>query len=447
MTTQQGEGPSSAYAWYVVGVLTLANVCAFVDRQILALLVVPIRRDLGLSLTEMSYLIGFPFAVFFTLMGLPIARLADASNRRNIIAVGIALWSVMTAACGFAGTFGRLLLARIGVGVGEASLQAPASSMVADYFDRARLGTALSVYQMGIFLGSGVAYLIGGLVVGLVENTTDVAWNITVLGASVARPWQMVFVAVGLPGLLVALLLLSVREPARRVTGPRTLPLRGVMLYVRDHARAFVLLAGGFTLSAAVNWGIAAFLATFLIQSHGWTAARAGLVQGALTVVFGTLGVLAGGRVSDWLVSRGRVDGPLLVGMIGAAGMLVSATAYPFVQSDSAVIAWLVVVNVFAAFPWGAVNSAAAEIVPPAMRAQGIALFYLAVNLVSQMLGPWAVAVITDRVFQSDAALGTSLAIVSAAGMTGAIVLIGLARPAYREALLRRDADGTSQQR
>src|SRR5262245_52884570 len=136
---QRLNGFSANYAWYVVAVLTLANVCALVDRQILSLLVVPIRRDLGLTLTQTSYLAGVPFAVFFTLMGIPIAVLADRGNRRTIIAAGIALWSFMTAACGLAGTFGRLMLARIGVGVGEASLLAPGTSLIADYFDNRRL--------------------------------------------------------------------------------------------------------------------------------------------------------------------------------------------------------------------------------------------------------------------------------------------------------------------
>src|SRR5437867_3577693 len=127
----------------------IANVSGSIDRQILSLLVVPIRRDLGLSLTEMSYLIGLPFGIFFTLMGIPIARIADSGNRRNVITVGVALWSIMTSVCAFAGTFWRLLLARIGVGVGEASLQPPAVSLIADYFPRERLSTAMSVYSMG----------------------------------------------------------------------------------------------------------------------------------------------------------------------------------------------------------------------------------------------------------------------------------------------------------
>jgi MFS family permease len=424
------------YAWYVVGVLTLANVSANIDRQILALLVVPIRRDLGLSLTEMSYLIGLPFAIFYTLMGLPIARLADSGNRRNIITAGIALWSLMTALCGLAGTFWRLLLARIGVGVGEAALAAPGASLIADYFPRERLGSAMSVYSLGIFLGAGLAYFIGGWIVGIAS--VQETWTWPVIGT--IRPWQTVFMLVGLPGLVIAMLMLTVREPERRDRTRGTVPLSTLVAYIRANLRTYACVSLGFTLSATVNWGIAIWLATFLIQTYDWTAARAGMVQGVLTMTIGVLGVLAGGRVADVLVRRGYSDGALRVGIIGALGMLVSATAYPLMPSASAAVAWLVVVNVFAAFPWGAASAAATEIVPAPMRAQGVALYFFVQSLVSYALGPWAVAAITDYVFRDDAALPYSLAIVNVIGMLGAITLFVIGLPAYRRTLIQRDS-------
>ncbi|MEX2154290.1 MAG: MFS transporter [Gemmatimonadaceae bacterium] len=423
------------YAWYVVGVLTLANVSGWVDRQILSLLVVPIRRDLGLSLTEMSYLIGLPFAVFFTLMGLPIARMADSGNRRNIIAIGIAVWSVMTALCGLAGSYTRLLLARIGVGTGEAALQAPGTSLIADYFPREGLGTAMSVYSMAVFIGSGFAYLIGGWVIGIV-SAQDI-WTWPVIGT--IRPWQSVFLIVGLPGLLIALLMLTVREPAHRDHTRGKVPLAAVLAYVRVNRRAFACVTFGFALSATVNYGIAAWLATFLIEKHAWPASRAGIVMGLLTMTVGTIGVVSGGRTADAFVRRGHVDGALRVGIIGAAGMLVSATAYPFAPSAGVAVAWLVAVNFFAAFPWGAASAASAEIVPVTMRAQGVALYFLVVSLISVALGPISVAAVTDYVFHDDAALPYALAIVNIVGMTGAIALFVIGLPAYRRTLATRD--------
>jgi MFS family permease len=428
----------TTYAWYVVAVLTIANVSGNVDQQILALLVGPIQRDLGITDTQMAYLGALPFAVFFSIMGLPIARLADSTNRRNVIAGGITLWSIMTSLCGLAGTFGRLLLARIGVGVGEAALRAPATSLIADLFPPSRINTAMSVYALGNFLGSGLGYLIGGWIVGLAA-ARDI-WTLPLVGA--LRPWQTVFFMVGLPGLLVAALLLTVREPARSTEGPRRLPLSELFLYIRRHLRAFACHHFGFAMSVSVNFGIALWLATMLVRKFGWTYAKAGLVQGSLTIPIGVLGVIIGGRVADWFVARGRSDGPLRVGIIASTGMLVSATAYPLVSSSTACVAWLSVVNVFAALPWGAAPAAVAELVPARMRAQAVALFVLVLSVFSGFIGPWSVAAITDHVFHSKAALPYSLAIVNVVGMSAAIALLASGLRAYRDTIAELQTSG-----
>src|SRR4051812_13529528 len=180
---------SSAYAWYVVGILSLANVSNWVDRQILGVLVGPIKRDFGISDTQMSLLLGLAFAVFFAVMGLPIARLADRYSRRNIIATGVGLWSLFTSLCATARNYAHFFLLRMGVGVGEATLSAPAISMIADYFPRERLGRAMSVFQMGTFLGAGAGYFIGGWVAALAEAQGDVTLPIV----GMIRPWQTAF--------------------------------------------------------------------------------------------------------------------------------------------------------------------------------------------------------------------------------------------------------------
>src|SRR5690348_15321668 len=253
------------YAWYVVAVLTLANVSGFLDRQVLSLLVPAIERDLRISDTQMSYLIGLSFSVFYTVLGLPIAWWADRANRRNIMAGGVALWSVMTMLSGLVATYPRLLLARIGVGVGEATLNAPSVSLIADYFPRERVSLAMSVWSLGTFLGSGLAYFIGGWVVGAV--TAMGGARLPFVG--VLRPWQLVFLLVGAPGLLISLLMLTVRDPRRRHgTAMNDAPRVALFPYVREHLRTFATLGVGFALSAAVNFGIAAWLATFLVRTY-----------------------------------------------------------------------------------------------------------------------------------------------------------------------------------
>lgn len=427
------------YAWYLVGVLTLANISGWIDRQILTLLAPAIREDLGLSLTEMSYLIGLPFAIFFTVMGIPIARMADSGNRRNIIAGGIALWSIMTALCGLASTYTRLLLARIGVGVGEAALQAPGTSLIADYFPRERLGSAMGVYAMGSFIGSGLAYAVGGWVIGLA--TQSESWTVPLIGS--LRGWQVVFLVVGLPGLLVALLMLTIREPRRQGQHRVRVPLNTLFAYIGANIRTYLCVTLGYALSLTVNLGIASWLATFLVQRHEWPASRAGIVMGTLTMTIGTAGVIIGGRLTDAFVRRGWADAPLRIGIIACIGMLVSATAYPFAATATTAIIWLALVNFFAAFPWGAASAAAADIVPASMRAQGVALYAFVLTLVASALGPISVAAVTDYVFRDESALRVSLALVNVVGMTGAIILFVIGMPAYRRTIAQRDSYST----
>ena len=204
--------PKPAYAWWVVAVLLLAYTVSFVDRTILSLLIPSIRQALNISDTQVSLLVGFSFAIFYTLLGLPLGLAADRGNRRRLIVAGISIWSVFTAACGLASTFATLFLARIGVGVGEASLSPSAYSLLGDYFPKEKLGRAMAVYSIGVPLGSGVALILSGLVIKAIE-----AWPAPTLpGFGVLEPWRLTFLFVGLPGLLVALLMLTVKEPVRR---------------------------------------------------------------------------------------------------------------------------------------------------------------------------------------------------------------------------------------
>lgn len=429
--------PSTRYAWYVVAILTLANISANIDQFVLALLVGPIKRDLGISDVQMSYLGGPAFALFYVILGLPIARLADRANRRNLMAGGVALWSVFTTLGAVARTFGQLFLTRVGVGVGEATLYAPSVSLLSDYFPRDRRARALSVYSLGIFLGAGASYVIGGWVVG--RLTINEVWVVPLVGT--IHPWQSVFLVVGLPGIAVALAFLTVREPVRERALPATQPPLSVFLrYVWANRRTFGTLSFAFASSALVNIATAFWLAQFFIRTHGLTAPQAGRIQGLLTMSIGTAAVIAGGWLSDWFVKRGRVDGPLRVGMIGAAGMLVSATAYPLMPTVTLAVIWLAVVNVFAALPFGAAWAAASEVVPPQMRAQGVALYFFVVSLVSRTLGPSTVAWLTDYVFHDDAKVRYSLVIVNVVGMSVALILFSFGLGSYRRTVAARDA-------
>lgn len=429
--------PPARYAWYVVGVLTLANASAFVDRQILGLLVGPIRRDLGIGDAEMGVLYGLAFAAFFTLLGLPIARLADRSSRRTIIGVGIAVWSAMTMLSGFATSYRDLLFARFGVAIGEAALAAPAASLLADYFPASRRATALSVYSLGIFLGAGLANLAGGALIARLGEDGTVLLPL----AGAIRAWQAVFVIVGVPGLLVAALMATVREPPRRevgASGATAHALREVFAYIRDNRRTFVSHNLGYALLALVNYATAAWLPTHLIRSYGWSAGRAGLTLGALTVTVGVAGVISGGRVADAMLARGRADAKVRVGIIAALSNLLFGLAYALAPSAQLAVLALVPYNFFASFAFGASIAAVQEIVPNRMRAQAVALYGTVVTLVGLGLGPSIVGVLTERVFGDDSAVRYSLAIITAVGLTASASLLASGLAAYRRSVSYR---------
>jgi MFS family permease len=422
-------------AWYVAFILALANISANVDRQILNLLVRPIERDFGITDTQMSYLQGLAFALFYTALGLPIAWLADRSNRRNIIAGGTALWSLFTTLSATAKTYTRLLVMRIGVGVGEATLLAPGVSLLADYFSRDKLGRAMSVYALGVFFGSGLGYFIGAWVVGLVDAPG--MWHLPPLGD--IRPWQTAFVVVGLPGFVIALLFFTVREPPRTAVVRRQAGFSDLMRYVARNRRTYVTHSVGFGVWAMVNYAIAAWIPTLFKRTYDWPESDTGRIMGILTMTVGVLGVLAGGWVADAIGRRGRSDGPWLVAIAGAIGMLVSATLFPLAPTAGVAFAGLAIVNFFAAFPWGAASAAAAEMAPPHLRAQGAALYFFVSSLLSGVLGPTSVALFTDHVFGRDG-VRYSLAANTALGMTISLVLFAAGLGSYRRTVEQRDA-------
>ena len=184
---------SEGYSWYVVGILMLFYALSFVDRQIIALLVEPMKADLGLSDVEMSLLGGLSFAIFYTIFGIPLGRLADSNSRRGLIAAGVVVWSLMTTLCGFASRFSHLLLLRMGVGLGEAALSPAAFSIIADYFPSHRRATALSIYSMGIYLGAGLAFTGGAILLGWAERITSLRGDEPLLILGNIQPWQIVF--------------------------------------------------------------------------------------------------------------------------------------------------------------------------------------------------------------------------------------------------------------
>ncbi|MDE0989333.1 MAG: MFS transporter [Pseudomonadales bacterium] len=399
-----------AYAWYVVFVLLIAQMFSFLDRMIMGLLVGPIRESFAISDTQYSLLAGLAFSLFYAVMGLPLARIADLGNRRNLISAGIAVWSFMTALCGLAHGYWTLFAARVGVGVGEATLGPAAYSMIADYFPKSLLARALSVYMIGVTLGSGLAYMVGGAIVGYVSNMDEII--VPVLGEM--EGWQLTFFIVGVPGLLISILVATtVREPERQgvAADDSYLPLSDVVSYVMAKKRAYLGHIFGISIFIMVVYALNLWGPTYFIRLFDYSPAQAGWVFGLIMIGAGTAGLLLAGALSDRLVTGGIQDGYIKVILFSMVAIIPCATALGFVENDQLAIVAMSFAIFFSAFQGGISGGAIQLMTPNRMRGQVMALFLLTANLIGLGLGPTIIALTTDYVFGYDAAIGKSIAL------------------------------------
>jgi MFS family permease len=405
------------YAWYVAIVLMVCNTLSFIDRQILGLLVIPIKAELGISDTLIGLLQGLAFGIFYTLPGIPMGRFVDHGNRRNLVAAGIFCWSVMTALCATARGFWTLFAARMGVGVGEATLSPSAFSLLSDYFPRERLGTALSVFSMGVFFGSGLALILGGLIIGWVGS------------------WRLTFLLVGLPGALATLLVLTIREPERKnlLQGKRSrLSLAEVLAQIRLRWQSVAGICLAFAFQAMCNYSQQAWLPTYFARAHGWSPRQAGLTLGVISLATGLLGAYLGGVLCDRWQRNGKTDAPLRVGVLATscAGILFT------LAMSAPALTWqlplLIPAFFFLAMPIGSSYASLQLILPNQVRGQVGALQVFTLNLFGLILGPFLPGFFNDYLFRDAGMIGWSLALtVGLASLVSAILFYATWRP-YR---------------
>ncbi len=437
--TIAGEGqaspwPRTGYAWYVVSVLFLGSIFSFLDRQIIALMVDDIKLDLGLNDFEIGLLQGPPFGVFYALMSIPIALAADRFNRRNIIVAGVTFWSLATAACGLAGSFWHLFLARVGVGSGEATLSPCSYSMISDYFRRHQLPLAMSVFTMGNLTGVGLAMIIGGSVITYAKSLDE----IVLWGLGTLAPWQFSFMVIGLPGLLLAGLILSIREPLRRgaLQTRDATSLGAFVRFVRAHWRTFATLFGSFTMLVLVAYGNFAWVPTFFIRTFGWSEAHAGTVYGLVVAVFGTGGALFGGWLASWLARRGYEDAPYRATLLCSIPLAPLAVLVFVVAPDGN---WAAVIyapyQIFSAVPAGLAATAMMSITPNQMRAKISSAYLFFSNFIGLSIGAAAVGFITHKVFGDDQMVRYSLTLVNCVGAPLAVIAIWAGMKHYRASL------------
>jgi MFS family permease len=429
--------PSRTYAWYIVVVLTLAYTCSFIDRQILTLLIEPIRKDLEINDTQFSFLGSLAFSIFYTLLGIPLARLADRANRRNLMTAGIAFWSLMTSLCGLARSFWPLFGARVGVGVGEAALSPAAFSLLADYFPRHVLARAVSFYSTGVYFGAGLALIIGGALIQAIAAAG--VQSLPLLGE--LKPWQVTFIIVGALGLPIVLLMFTIREPARRgvsgVTDARASSWSALRGFMAENAKALTCHIGAFTLYGIAIGNYLFWAPSFIMRTFGWSAPQVGLTLGLMMLVLGTLGVFIGGWMADRFTKAGRADGILRAAFVGVCCGVPLIILTPLVDNVTLAMIGLGGAIFFLAFPQGLPAAALQVMTPNALRAQMTAIYFFIGNLIANGFGPMLSGLMTDYVFEDPAMLRYALATVCGiAAPLGALLLyVGL--PAYKAAVLK----------
>ncbi len=431
---------SSVYAWYVVLLCMLAYIFSFIDRQILALMIEPIKADLNISDTQFSLLHGLAFSLFYAFMGLPLAYLADRFSRPKLIAAGIIFWSIATAFCGLSKNFIQLFFSRMGVGAGEAALSPAAYSMFSDMFSKDKLGRAVAVYSIGSFVGGGIAFLVGGYVIGLLKDLSLI--EIPVFGA--VKAWQMAFILVGLPGVFIGLLfILTVRDPKRKGQSVNAegevekVTMRAAFTFLKKHRKTFTCHYLGFTFYAMALYCLISWSPAFFMRKFSMTPTEAGYMLGTVLLVANTLGVFCAGWLNDWLIQKGRKDAPMITGVIGFVGLILPLVAFTQVSEYWLAVTLLAPAMFFASFPMPISTTAMQMLAPNQLRAQISAIFLLISNLVAVGIGTTLVALVTDRIFENPLMVGTSLSIVGGIACVLSFVLLKKGCKAFADSMQR----------
>ncbi len=497
-----------AYSWYALSILVLVYILNFVDRNILSILAEDIKADLNIGDDDLGFLYGTAFGVFYALFGIPLGKLADSWHRIRLMTIGLALWSAMTALSGFARSFATLSITRIGVGVGEATASPAAYSLISDWFPKRMRATALAIYSSGLYLGGGVSLLIGGLIVE--------RWNAAYPdgGPLDLAGWQAAFIAVGVPGLLLAALVATLKEPIRGqsdgiISEPVRDPFRGfvnelfavippfTLFQAARYGQAalmkniigagiialaaygLILLTGNVPQWVAVGigyyavfswatslkrrdppafaliWGSPAFLCTILgygmvafsayaisfwaapyaIRVLGESPSIVGWWIGGPGALGGFLGVIAGGRIADWLRQR-NPSGRLLVVLFGVLAPIIPLIVAFNTESVPLFYFLNFVLSLFGSSALGAAAATSQDLVLPRMRGTATATFFLSTTLVGLALGPY----LAGQVSAVTESLSTGVMSLLVAAPIGTILLIAAYRlvPEAEETLIER---------
>lgn len=411
--------PSPVMAWAAVVALCLAQVVSTIDRGMLALVIDPVRADLGISEIQIALLQGFAFAVFYVSVGLPLGYLADKVNRRALLVTGILVWSAATLGSGFARSFGDLFLARLLVGMGEAVLAPCAVGMISEMFPPERRGRPMSIYVLGTMVAFGIGAAVCGAILGAAPRGAFAGWPVI----AHLSPWRVAFVLVGLSGVPVALLLAWLGGSGGQVRGVAAAGGgREALRTLAERRRVLVPLYGAIGLfamgaAASTNWS-----AVMMTRGFGVTVAVAGKSLGGAMIVWALIGAGLASWLVDWVARRGGTAGKIGLSAFVTLATIPSCLGFLAPGFGGAVVMSAEVMATSAVF--GTIMlSVIAEIVPPGTRGLAVALYAFVMTMIGGSLGPLAVAGLTEHVFASPRMVGASMAIVGGSALVAAALL------------------------
>lgn len=403
--TQEQDWPPARRAWLVTSLLLLAYVLSFIDRQVLNLLAEPIKQHLGLSDLQISFIQGPAFVGTYILLSLPLGLLSDSLNRTRLLALGIGFWTFATMSCGFARSFAQLAIARAGVGIGEATLTPTAWSLLSDSFPPERRAVPVSIYLTGPYIGAGLAMLFGAQILGVFSAPLDIA-------GLVLQPWQICFIIVSAPGLVLAVALGLLKEPKRllaKADDPGKKSFRDFGRVLKGRWRIYTGLWLGSGLLAVMLYGLQAWTPSYLIRVHGWDISEAGFGYGLVALFAGSIGVLNGPIIHRWLFAKTGRDHALTIGLVCA--LLLAPLGLLLTVADGVtVLPIIALLSYTVTTPFALITTTLVLVTPNLFRGRASAISVVATNILGMGFGPTFVAFFTDRVFEDPAMVGASMA-------------------------------------
>ena len=430
--SQVEDWPSEKKGWYVTFVFLFAFIFSLIDRQILNLLVIPIQNDLLLSDTQISLLQGFAFVITYVLLSVPIGRLVDKFNRIKIMISGVVIWSITTFTCGLSRNFYELLFARMGVGAGEAALSPAAWSVLADYFRPERLSFPISIYLMGPYLGAGLAMILGAYVLDLTSGREAI--YIPLIGS--LAPWQITFIIVSLPGIIITGLLLTVKEPKRKNIKSNSEKIPNwseVISFMLLNKRIYTSLHIATPFLVIMLYGLQAWSPTILVRVYDWELSDAGRVYGLIALFFGSTGVISGPFLSKVLKNLSISSSSLKVCVLGVSLAGISISLLPFQNDSFYALICIAIASFCIPLPLALVTTIMQEVTPNPMRGVVNGMYVVSTNVIGLAIGPFLVAFGTDYIFNDPNLIAYSLSLVAVIVAPIGSILFCIGIKEYRE--------------